>query len=118
MADETTKRPTEQQAVATTQQPAHEKHHEKQHEDKRTADERKRLNEEREKRSKEQEEHRKSMRGRPTPTQEEADLIKTGHHPQLEPDGSTEPPWPPTGKPVEKVGGASYNTRQSTAKTG
>ena len=89
--------------------------------DKRTADARKKHAEEREQRTKAQEEHRKSMRGRPTPTQEEADLIRTGHHPTLEPDGSTEPPWPPVPahakqSTAEQQGG-SYSTRASTAST-
>lgn len=85
--------------------------------DKRTADERKKQATEREQRTKAQEEHRKSMRGRPTPTQEEADLIRTGHHPTLEPDGSTEPPWPPATKqlPAAESGGG-YTTRQAISK--
>jgi hypothetical protein len=93
--------------------------------DKRTAEERKKQATEREERAKAQEEHRKSMRGRPTPTQEEADLIKSGHHPTLEPDGSTEPPWPPVAPAKDKhekhataeSGGANYSTRQTSAKT-
>ena len=89
--------------------------------DKRTADERKKQATEREERTKAQEEHRKSMRGRPTPTQEEADLIRTGHHPALEPDGSTEPPWPPVPAHAKQSTaehqGAGYSTRQSTAST-
>jgi hypothetical protein len=94
-------------------------------EDKRTAEERKKQATEREERTKAQEEHRKSMRGRPTPTQEEADLIRSGHHPTLEPDGSTEPPWPvvPAKHPdkhekhATAETGAGYSTRQSAAKT-
>jgi regulator of protease activity HflC (stomatin/prohibitin superfamily) len=35
---------------------------------------------------------REKQRGTPTPTQEEADLIKLGHHPELAKDGSPEDP--------------------------
>lgn len=49
------------------------------------------LAEDREARQKAMAERDKS-RGRPTPTQEEADLIKMGHHPDLAPDGSPSDP--------------------------
>ena len=57
------------------------------------------------------------MRGRPTPTQEEADLIRTGQQPPLAPAGPTEPPWPPvTNKPMSAETGGGYSTRQATSK--
>lgn len=96
---------------------------EKATEDKRTAEARTKLNADRDKLYKDQEEQRASMRGTPTPTQEEADLIKTGHHPTLAEDGSTEPQWPAPVAAKDKKhataehGGANYNTRSQTAST-
>lgn len=78
----------------------------------------------REDRAKAQEEHRKKMRGRPTPTQDEADQAKLGMHPELAADGSTDPFAAPTTtaahankQSTAESGGASYSTRQSTTKT-
>lgn len=92
------------------------------------SEDKKRLASEREERTKAQEEHRKKMIGRPTPTQEEADLIKLGHHPDLEPDGSQDPYATPEQKEknkqhhsdrhMESEGKAPYQTRQSTAGGG
>jgi hypothetical protein len=83
--------------------------------EKRMAEDKKRLAEEREARAKAQEERAKH-RGRPTPTQEELDLINLGHHPELSPDGS--PPDPNVGFGTRQVqaehGGSGYQTRQST----
>jgi hypothetical protein len=83
--------------------------------DKRLADDKKKLEQDRADRAKTAEDRRKA-RGTPTPTQEEADLIKLGHHPQLAPDGS--PPDPqvvPTKQMEPASGGRGYETRQSGA---
>lgn len=72
----------------------------------------KRLAQEREARVKAAEERAKN-RGRPTPTQEELDMINLGNHPELSPDGS--PPDPNVSyahRQSEAQGG--YQTRQST----
>lgn len=79
-------------------------------EDKRATEDRKRLEQEREK----QEEVRKKLRGRPVPTQDEANQAKLGLHPELEVDGSEDPF---STKQVEaQPSGGGYSTRQSTAK--
>jgi hypothetical protein len=79
-------------------------------EDKRLADDKKKLAEEREAREKAQAE-REKHRGTPTPTQEEADLAKLGHHVDLAKDGS-----PEEGAVQERQavagGHANYETRQ------
>lgn len=69
---------------------------------------------ERDKIKAEQEEHRAKMKGTPTPTQEEADKIKLGLHPELAPDGSTDPHAKKEEKPAASSGG--YSTRQAQAK--
>lgn len=81
----------------------------------------KRLQEDREERAKQMAE-REKHRGTPTPTQEEADLIKLGHHPELANDGSGPDPADAVNtvqhigaKPkAEKPG--EYPTRQMSAK--
>lgn len=80
--------------------------------DKRMADDRNKLKQEREQRAKDRDEHLKKLQGTPTPTQEEADLIKLGHHPELAPDGSTDPYAERNLQATEHGGG--YQTRQST----
>jgi hypothetical protein len=88
---------------------------------KRMAEDKKKLETEREARAKAQAEHQKKMTGRPTPTQEEADLIKLGHHPELEPDGSTDPYAVPTTtetKHMEHAEGKPYQTRQQMPASG
>jgi hypothetical protein len=59
--------------------------------------------------------------GRPTPTQEECDLIRLGNHIELSPDGSPPDPWN-TGQSKESAaanhGGGGYAHRQSTARHG
>jgi len=88
--------------------------------DKRLADDTKRLEQERADRAKAQDERRKH-RGTPTPTQEEADLIKLGHHVQLAPDGSGDDPnntgFVPARRQMEAApsgGGRGYETRQAS----
>ena len=69
---------------------------------------------------------REKNRGTPTPTQEEADLLKLGHHPELAKDGS--PPDPnealntvrhigakPSDK--EKPGSGDYSTRSMSPRS-
>jgi hypothetical protein len=80
----------------------------------------KRLGEEREARQKQMAEREKN-RGTPTPTQEEADLAKLGHHPELAKDGSPEDPNVGFGKREREMtsgesGRTGYETRQSTAR--
>jgi hypothetical protein len=79
-------------------------------EDKRLADDKKRLAEERDAREKAQAE-REKHRGTPTPTQEENDLAKLGHHIDPARDGS-----PEEGAVQERQavagGQANYETRQ------
>jgi hypothetical protein len=86
----------------------------KQTAERRLAEDRKRLAEEGEARVKARQEHEKN-KGRPTPTQEEADLIRLGHHVELTPDGS--PPDPNVGfgvtRQVEPEHRGGYQTRQS-----
>jgi hypothetical protein len=53
----------------------------------RMSEDKQRLAQEREQRAKQQQE-REAKKGTPTPTQEEADLINLGHHPELADDGS------------------------------
>ena len=82
--------------------------------DTRLAEDKKRLAAEREAREKAREE-RDKKRGRPTPTQEEADLAALGAHPELSPDGS--PEEKPAGhqtRHMEPASGGGYQTRQST----
>jgi hypothetical protein len=83
--------------------------------DKRLAEDKKKLAADRDAREKAREEREKS-RGRPTPTQEEIDLIKLGHHVELSPDGS--PPDPNVGFGTRQVeaqpASGGYHTRQST----
>jgi hypothetical protein len=66
-------------------------------------------------------EERNKNRGKPTPTQMECDLMKLGNHPELEPDGSLPDPNHPSPtaakKEVHAGSGGSYSTRQQTAKT-
>jgi hypothetical protein len=87
----------------------------KKHAEERQAEDKKRLAAEREAREKAREEHEKT-RGRPTPTQEEADLAALGHHVELSPDGS--PPEKDKEKTREAASthSGNYATRQSTAK--
>jgi hypothetical protein len=73
----------------------------------------KRLAQEREERAKQAAE-REKKRGTPTPTQEELDLIKLGHHPQLADDGSGPDPADKLNT-VQHVGG-TYSHRQMSAK--
>jgi hypothetical protein len=84
----------------------------------------KQLASDKEARQRSTEEYQKRMKGRPTPTQEECDLIKLGAAPDaLEPDGSD--PDPNNGlifgqhsrqlEPAHSGGG--YQTRQSTARS-
>ena len=80
--------------------------------DKRMADDRAKLKQEREQRTKVADEIRNKQLGTPTPTQEEADLIKMGHHPELAPDGSTDPYAERNLQATEHGGG--YQTRQSS----
>jgi hypothetical protein len=78
----------------------------------------KRLGEEREARQKQMAEREKN-RGTPTPTQEEADLAKLGHHVELAKDGSPEDHGFGTTRQREMAaesGGKGYETRQSTAR--
>jgi hypothetical protein len=81
--------------------------------DKKLADDKKKLAEEREAREKAAAD-REKHRGTPTPTQEEVDLVKLGHHIDLAKDGSPE-------EGVEQreaaAGGrAAYETRQLGSK--
>jgi hypothetical protein len=82
--------------------------------DKRVADEKKKLADERSARQKAREEHLKQVTGRPTPTQDEADQAKLGLHPELEPDGSTDPYAPPHNEAKQMESGkpsSSYQNR-------
>jgi hypothetical protein len=82
--------------------------------DKKMAEDKKKLAEERDARAKAKAAHDKVYLGRPTPTQEECDLIKLGHHPELEPDGSTDPDT--VGKSLEAEGSrGGYQTRQMSS---
>ena len=68
----------------------------------------------REQLAKVQEEQREAHKGTPTPTQEEADMIKLGHHVELAKDGSEEDPN--VGFTQEQlVGGGTYKRRDSVA---
>jgi hypothetical protein len=86
--------------------------------DKRMAEDKKRLAEERDKRQKDREEHLKRTRGTPTPTQEECDLLKLGHHVEIAKDGSAEDPNVGfTQKQLVGSGhGSGYETRQMGAE--
>lgn len=78
----------------------------------------KRLQEEREERAKQAAE-REKHRGTPTPTQEEIDLVKLGHHPELANDGSGPDPADKLNT-VRHIGAkppGEYPTRQMSAKT-
>lgn len=83
--------------------------------DKRLADDKKKLAAEREHRAKVQAEHQEMMVGTPTPTQEEADLIKLGHHPDLAPDGSTDP-YNTEQAEASGTSGKPYSNRQMTSE--
>lgn len=65
-----------------------------------------------------QQEQRDKNKGTPTPTQEEADLLKLGEHPDLAEDGSAEDPNVGFGvtRHMEGSKGGGYATRQSTAQ--
>jgi hypothetical protein len=84
--------------------------------DARQAEDKKRLAAEREAREKAA---RERKRGRPTPTQDEADLAALGHHPELSPDGSEEekPAGHQTRHMEPASGGGGYQTRQSTPQS-
>ena len=84
---------------------------------KKLEDDKKKLSEERAEWDKQQALHKKIYTGRPTPTQEEANLIKLGNHPELEPDGSTDPNNPEAMKAMVAEGGSSkpYATRAMSA---
>jgi hypothetical protein len=87
--------------------------------DKKLADDKKRLSEERERRQKEGEEHAKRMRGTPTPTQEENDLVKLGNFVELAKDGSEEEPSGGfTQRQLEggRHEGGGYETREHQAR--
>lgn len=71
----------------TTREPAHQRGGNAERAKEREATDKKRLQQEREERAKQMAEREKN-RGTPTPTQEELDLIKLGHHPELANDGS------------------------------
>lgn len=98
----------------------------KQNRDKRMEEDKKKLAEAKQAREKQMAETAKAM-GRPTPTQEELDLIKLGHHVELSDDGSgPDPNHPPGGVHPQsglkrhseaEHGGAPYATRQSTASS-
>ncbi|HEY2245182.1 MAG TPA: hypothetical protein VGH47_13355 [Xanthobacteraceae bacterium] len=83
--------------------------------DQKLAEDKKKLAADREDREKQMAERAKNQ-GTPTPTQEEADLLKLGHAVELAPDGS--PPDPNT-VPAEKKDmaaaghGGGYATRQA-----
>jgi hypothetical protein len=85
----------------TEQQPA----------DKKLADDKKKLAEAREAREKAEAE-REKHRGTPTPTQEEVDLVKLGHHIDLAKDGSPEEGVVVEGKEATAGSRAAYETRQ------
>ncbi|HEU0113922.1 MAG TPA: hypothetical protein VFQ80_04570 [Thermomicrobiales bacterium] len=56
------------------------------------------------------------LKGKPTPTQEENDLIKLGGHPELEDDGSGADPNNFSQKSLEaKKPGGGYQTRATEA---
>ena len=59
---------------------------------------------------------REKNRGTPTPTQEEADLLKLGHPVELAADGSPPDPNDPSAKTKEATAQHSggYSTRQAT----
>jgi hypothetical protein len=88
---------------------------------------RKRLSEERARREKQQVSQREAMVGvKPTPTQEENDLVASGVPVTLEPDGSPQqPPAPPEPPPeggatrtrqVEAGSKGSYSTRSAASE--
>jgi hypothetical protein len=81
------------------------------------ADDKKKLAEERDQRVKDNAE-REKKRGTPTPTQEEIDLIKLGHHVELADDGSGPDPNDERNT-VKHIGGkpaGEYSTRSMQAK--
>jgi hypothetical protein len=85
--------------------------------DQKLAEDKKKLAADREARDKQMAEREKN-RGTPTPTQEEADLLKLGHAVELAPDGSPPDPNvnPPAGKKerdMEGQHGGGYQTRQA-----
>ena len=85
-------------------------------------EDKKRVTQEREERAKQMAEREKN-RGTPTPTQEECDLLKLGHHPELVADGSGPDPTEKLNT-VRHIGAKEkekssnnpeYQTRQQTA---
>ena len=81
-------------------------------------EDKKKLAQQREERTKAYEEHKKKRTGTPVPTQEECDLIKLGHHPELAKDGSEEDPN--VGFSTKQLEGerserSGYQTRHTTA---
>ena len=84
---------------------------------KRMEADKKKLAAENEKRAADSAAHAKMVTGTPTPTQEEADLIKLGHHPELAPDGSTDPYSAKAMEPASSQHtGGGYQTRQTRAE--
>jgi hypothetical protein len=79
--------------------------------EKRMAEDKKKIADENKARVEARAAHDKVFLGRPTPTQEECDLIKLGHAVELEPDGSTDPY---SSKAMEAEHGGGYKTRQSS----
>jgi hypothetical protein len=93
----------------------------KQQRDAKLAEDKKKLAAEKEAREKQAAATAKAM-GRPTPTQEELDLIMLGNHPELSDDGSGPDPNHPSPlaqtKHVEAShGSGGYSTRQSSASS-
>jgi hypothetical protein len=76
-------------------------------------EDKKRLAQERDERQKQMAEHEKN-KGTPTPTQEECDLAKLGHHPELANDGSGPDPTEKSNT-VQHIGG-KYSHRSMQAK--
>jgi hypothetical protein len=115
MAEDKSERKEHEAQVKTHNEMAMSKGHEPQakaHDDKRVVEMRK----ENERLAKEQEAHRQSLRGRPTPTQDEANQAKIGAHPELEADGSTDPFAVTTRQTTAEPATGGYATRQATAK--
>jgi hypothetical protein len=89
----------------------------KQRQDAKMAEDKRKLAAQKEAREKQHAEIER-RKGRPTPTQEECDLLKLGNHPELSDDGSGPDPFnpPEPGQEEEsgKRGGAAYSHRQAT----
>jgi hypothetical protein len=86
--------------------------------DQRLADDKKKVQEERDQRVKDMAE-REKKRGTPTPTQEEADLLKLGHAVELADDGSGPDPNDERNT-VKHIGGkpaGEYSTRSMSSKS-